>query len=583
MSELWKQCEGQFVENRFPLRQFLTSTRHSAVFLTELAELKSRKAVIKFIPADIAAPEEQLAVWNEAKHLDHPHLIRVLDCGRTQVAGLDILYIVMEYADEDLSQLLPKRALTAQETGELLNSLVEVLAYLHDKGLAHSHIKPSNLLATNDQLKLSSDTIFPDGYSRKSHRDLDAYDAPENSGAASVMATLPADVWSVGMTLVEALTQQVPALPYDDAAELALSATIPAPFFEIARRCLVRDPTQRWTIAEITAHLIPAPLSAAAVPTTNLKAAAATKASHKPAPGFEAGGSTAAQTATPVDAELSAIAAESAALRASVTSRVPPTNRAASGKGQVQGKNLPELPALPPLHAVKSQTQNKNAIPGYLLPIVLLILLLGGAVLTIPKFFRHVSEVNSTADSGGSSTTKADSIAQNNGTQTKPTEQPAVNNSAQPAAVPNKKVESVVPAATTRATEPNSAPDPEIVSANSAKTGSDTGAKSAGGATERGEVLDQVLPKASAKALATIHGTVRVVVRVQVDAVGNVSSAEIESPGPSKYFADLALQAAQQWQFSSPVSQGQSLPSRWDIRFEFTPSGATAAPTQRLQ
>jgi len=59
----------------------------------------------------------------------------------------------------------------------------------------------------------------------------------------------------------------------------------------------------------------------------------------------------------------------------------------------------------------------------------------------------------------------------------------------------------------------------------------------------RGEVLDQVLPDVSEKALATIHGVVRVAVRVHVDPTGNVSDAALDSSGPSKYFADLALQA----------------------------------------
>jgi TonB family protein len=93
-------------------------------------------------------------------------------------------------------------------------------------------------------------------------------------------------------------------------------------------------------------------------------------------------------------------------------------------------------------------------------------------------------------------------------------------------------------------------------------------------------VLEQVLPDASAKALATIHGVVRVSVRVQVDPTGNVSEAALDSAGPSRYFADLALQAARRWQFTSPEVGGHSVPSEWLIRFHFTPSGPKAIPTQ---
>ena len=96
----------------------------------------------------------------------------------------------------------------------------------------------------------------------------------------------------------------------------------------------------------------------------------------------------------------------------------------------------------------------------------------------------------------------------------------------------------------------------------------------------RGEVLDQILPDAPQKALDTIHGVVRVAVRVHVDPTGNVSDATLDSPGPSQYFADLALKAARRWQFNSPDVGGHSVPSEWLIRFHFTPAGPKAIPTQ---
>jgi len=73
---------------------------------------------------------------------------------------------------------------------------------------------------------------------------------------------------------------------------------------------------------------------------------------------------------------------------------------------------------------------------------------------------------------------------------------------------------------------------------------------------------------------------VRVGVRVKVDPAGNVSEAELDSPGPSPYFADMALKAARRWQFTSPESDGHSVPSEWLIHFHFTSTGTKALPTQ---
>ena len=90
-------------------------------------------------------------------------------------------------------------------------------------------------------------------------------------------------------------------------------------------------------------------------------------------------------------------------------------------------------------------------------------------------------------------------------------------------------------------------------------------------------VTHQVIPDVAQKSLDTIRGTVRVGITVTVDASGHVTDAVIDSPGPSTYFANLALQAAQQWKFA-PSSHGGA--SDWNLHFEFSPDGAKASATQ---
>ena len=85
-----------------------------------------------------------------------------------------------------------------------------------------------------------------------------------------------------------------------------------------------------------------------------------------------------------------------------------------------------------------------------------------------------------------------------------------------------------------------------------------------------GTVARQVLPDVPKSASDTIRGTILVSVKVQVDASGNVEHAELVVPGPSKYFARLAADAAQRWKFNPPVAAGQSSQSEWVIRFYFT-------------
>jgi len=107
-------------------------------------------------------------------------------------------------------------------------------------------------------------------------------------------------------------------------------------------------------------------------------------------------------------------------------------------------------------------------------------------------------------------------------------------------------------------------------------------AKLPAGSQARGEVAQQVLPDILDSARKSIRGTVRVRVKVDVDHSGNVEGAELESRGPSKYFAREALQAAQLWRFRPASVSGKGVLSSWILQFEFTRDGTTVVPTQEI-
>jgi TonB family protein len=71
-----------------------------------------------------------------------------------------------------------------------------------------------------------------------------------------------------------------------------------------------------------------------------------------------------------------------------------------------------------------------------------------------------------------------------------------------------------------------------------------------------------------------------VTIRVTVDPGGNVSNAAFDSPGPSKYFAKLALQAAQHWKFKPAQVDGQAVSSVWILRFQFRQTATEVTPVE---
>src|SRR3984885_12700834 len=237
---------GQVVDGKFRLGQFVGGNDRSSVFLTDYDGQEVPKAAIKLIPADSVEAAAQLGRWKHAAKLSHPHLIRILAMGRCELNSAPMLYVVMEYAEENLSQVVARRAL------EILGPVVDALAYVHASGFVHCRLKPANIMADDDLLKISSDGLCRIGESSGSPGQPGPYDPPEAAGGRISPA---GDVWSLGMTLAEALTQRLPVWERTNQAEPALPSNLPAEFLDLARHCLRRDPQLRWSVADISARL----------------------------------------------------------------------------------------------------------------------------------------------------------------------------------------------------------------------------------------------------------------------------------------------------------------------------------------
>jgi TonB family protein len=249
-AELWEKLEGRVVEGKFPLQQRLGGSDHSAVFLTKRSGKEPQKAAIKLIPSEDIDESLQLSRWADATKLSHPHLIQLFECGCCEIGGTRFLYVVMEFAEEDLAQILPLRALSPEEVTEMLPPIAEALAFLHRSGFSHGHIRPSNVMAVDNQLKISADGLRKTGEPGDSG-ETSAYTAPE---VAAFGVSPAADVWSVGAMLVAVLTQREPVSSNGNRAPVTVPETIPEPFRKIAQQCLRMDPKQRCSVNDILSN-----------------------------------------------------------------------------------------------------------------------------------------------------------------------------------------------------------------------------------------------------------------------------------------------------------------------------------------
>lgn len=424
---------GRVVDGRFALQEWLGGGTTSGVFRTELLQGVPKAAAIKLIAAREQVADAYVAAWAKAKIINHPHLTQIFRYGRYQFGTIEFVYIVMEYADEVLSQIIPERPLSVGETREMLTPVLETLTFLHGKGMVYGHLKPSNIMVVGDQLKLAPDHVSTKIGPWKNVRDRTVYDAPEGFDEPPSQA---ADMWSLGVTLVESLTQRLPAWNSTGYSEPVIPEGMPAPFAEIAQACLRANPLRRATLMEIE-------------------------------------------------------------------------NRLGGGRQSVFS-----------MSGVDEKEPSRSRI-------ALLILALVVVLAAVAFFVIHGRRPqNATATQRTTTTTESKDAPPQAQEQDSPS-QPVANS-------PSKK----------------------------------------------GEVMRRAMPSVTPDALATIRGTITVMVRATVDATGRVTGARLDSQGPSHYFADRALVAARGWQFEPPEKDGQKTASEWMLRFRFHENGIDAAASE---
>ena len=554
MAEVRNNWEGRTVNGSFPLRRFLGSSNHSSVFLTESPVEGFLNAAIKLVPVDPARSQQQLWQWKTASTFSHPHLMRLLDSGQCELDGQPLLFVVMEYAEESLSQILPYRALGPDEVQELLVPTLDALAFLHREKWIQGQLKPSNFLVVNDHLKLAIDTIRPVGVAQMAPRRPSIYEPPE-SDEGTVSAA--GDIWALGVTVTEALTQYPPHWLGGRTDPPTFPTNLPPEFAEIIQSCLNPNPDERPTVAQLQVKTRPRSAAAAARPAPQtVPAPAAVPPLQQPPlqiadpPPIRADVRTFSEYAEEskrgvLVPALIAVVVAGVAIWGGMKLLNSPSAPAPAAE-QTSGAEVgPTTVATEPEGTTPPTAADTAATPRQAAP---------------PPGPTPTQRQTSTAARSGASTSQPANSAPRSAASTP---QPA--NSAsrslasapQPAATASSRAASPPPAARANIPPPPRQPAPAATA-----TGSSSGSDAA---------VHEEIPTVSAASRSTIRGHVKVAVRVTVDGSGRVVRDNLDNASSSNYFNRVASEAARKWRFAT-ADQGSR---EWVLRFEFGRDGTT--------
>lgn len=196
--------------------------------------------------------------------LHHPGLVPVFD---SSAGDGDELFLVMQLVEgHTLADAIAQGPMPPQEVQRLGRELSEVLDYVHESGIIHRDVKPSNVLISHDSRVFLADfgvSRLTDAVGRLTSSGIvgtATYMAPEQVRGSE--STFPLDVYSLGLVLLECATGRVeyPGTGVETAmARLArpphVPGDLPEPLVSTLRAMTATDPAQRPSARECAALL----------------------------------------------------------------------------------------------------------------------------------------------------------------------------------------------------------------------------------------------------------------------------------------------------------------------------------------
>ncbi len=219
-----------------------------------------------------------------AASLNHPHICTIFDVGYED----DLGYLVMEYLEgETLATRLSKGPLPIDYALRCAREIISALDDAHRQGITHRDLKPANIMLTRGGAKLLDFGLAKWTVPGMALRASTAAKAPTQQAPLTVAGTLlgtfnymaperlegketdaRSDLFAFGAVVYEMVTNR---RAFDGATKASVIAAIlerepeplsrvqplvPLPLERIVRRCLEKDPENRWqTARDLSAEL----------------------------------------------------------------------------------------------------------------------------------------------------------------------------------------------------------------------------------------------------------------------------------------------------------------------------------------
>ena len=225
-----------------------------------------REVAIKLLPPDAASDVVSRArLLREARlasRLNHPNICTIFEVGEAD----DVAYLAMELVEgRRLDEVIAGRPLPVESVLRYGVQIADALAAAHAQGVVHRDLKASNVVVTAEgrvkvlDFGIAIGVVSKDAVTRPTLSPPGALVGTPGAMAPEVLRGATADprsdLWSLGVVLHEMAAGEAPfggatAIERDAAVLHAeprpLPARVPPGLVAVIRRCLAKDPVQRY-------------------------------------------------------------------------------------------------------------------------------------------------------------------------------------------------------------------------------------------------------------------------------------------------------------------------------------------------
>lgn len=258
--------EGVTLGGRYEAVNLLNHGSFGMVFLAKDI-INDQPVAVKCLvkPGSAAAAETDLSIDELSQELayhnqlgNHPHIVNLLDSFETESHA----FLVLEFCPMgDLYEAirLGRGPLETEHVRDFMLQLVAAVEHMHSKGVYHRDIKPENIFLTQDgDVKLGDFGLATtEAWTEESGVGSDRYMAPEQYDALGGYSPELADIWAIGICLLNILFARNPfVVPTESDPLFAdyvldreslfdIFPTLSIDTYDVLVHCLSLDPKKR--------------------------------------------------------------------------------------------------------------------------------------------------------------------------------------------------------------------------------------------------------------------------------------------------------------------------------------------------